>query len=202
MNAPPTERGIQALKLICERFSVAELPPAFQALAAVDFSAHDIQANLSRHFSDGQLTEATKLIVGVAVAATVGARPGLDFFRSAAAAKGRSELEATEAASIAGICSIFNGYYRFRDHVPHDQADIFSAFRAPVVANSFSRVSLPPTEIEAICIAVSSVNGCHACVASHLKKARNLGMTDEQIDEAIRASAVAFGISNLLGSLA
>jgi alkyl hydroperoxide reductase subunit D len=197
----PTEKGRQALDRLKERFSLPELPPSLGVLAGSDSAANDLHMNLNRQWADGKLAEKTKLIVAVAVAAAIGNARAVEFFGDIALAKGRTRSEVLDAVSAAGVCSIFNGYYRFRDQIPAEERPVFEAFRAPFNANSLLKSGLSPFEIEAICVAVSSVNSCDACVSGHLNKARDLGMTNEQADELIRASAAAFGVAKLLASL-
>jgi len=197
----PTEKGLRALDRIKERFRVADLPPAFHVLAGSETGASDIAANLDRQLADGKLPEKTKLIVAVAVASAAGGRAATDFFTASALAAGRTRAEVLDAIAAAAVCAIFNGYYRFRHQLPADLRPTYDAFRAPFNANTHINSALTHTETETICLAVSSLNNCEACVASHLAKAHKLGLTDEQIDEAIKAGAVAAAVAKLLSAL-
>jgi len=200
-SVEPTEKGVRSLDRIKERFGITELPKALHSIVGSESGANDIYMNLNRQFADGKMTEKTKLIVAVAVASAVGSQRGVEFFGDIAVAKGRTRNEVLDAVSAATVCSIFNGYYRFRDQVPHEEKSIFEAFRAPFNANVFMKSALDSFEVEAICVAVSSLNGCHICVTGHLNKARSLGMTNEQVDELIRASAAACAVANALSAL-
>lgn len=198
----PTEKGEKSLLQIIERFRVADVPAALRLFAGSESGISDLFANLSRQLADGKLTEKTKLLVAVAVAAAVGGRDGAGFFADAALAAGRSKPEILDAIAAATTCSIYNGYYRFRHQVPAERKATFEAFRAPFSANSLLKATLPQVEIEAICIAVSSANHCNACVESHISKGINHGLTNEQIDEIIKVGAVAAATAQLIATLA
>ncbi len=195
------ERSRRALDRIKEIFGVASLPPAFEILAASENGIQDVYMNLNRQMADGALERRAKLLIAVGVASSQGGSQAVDFFAAAALASGRSAQEVAEAVAVATTCAIFNGYYRFKHQIPEEWKAAFEAFRAPFNANAFMKAALPKAEIEAICVAVSSANQCVGCVTGHTDAARKAGMTDEQIDEVIRAGAVAFAVSRALASV-
>lgn len=196
-----TERGLRALDRIKERFHLGALPAALTLAAGSESGISDIYMNLNRQLADGKLEEKTKLLVAVGIASVAGKDQATELFAQMAQAAGRTAHETLDAASVGAICSIFNGYYRFRDQIPAESLPTYEAFRAPFNANSFMKTSLNQMETEAICIAVSSVNNCHKCVEGHMSKGKSLGMTDEQIDELIKVAAVVLATANLVGAL-
>lgn len=50
--------------------------------------------------------------------------------------------------------------------------------------------NLDPKTKELICIAVSAINGCDYCVAAHRAAALQVGVTDEDITEALEVASV------------
>lgn len=198
----PTEKAHRALELLKERFRLPEIPAGLHLFAASEPGINDIQMNLNRQLADGNVTEKTKLIVAVGVASVIGGREGTNFFAEAALAAGRTKPEVLAAIAAASTCSIFNGYYRFRHQLPVESKATYEAFRAPFNANSLIKTTLQQLEIEAICIAVSSINNCAACVEEHLHKGISLGLTDEQVDEIIKVAAVAAATANLIATFA
>jgi alkyl hydroperoxide reductase subunit D len=196
-----TEKSQRALDRLKERFAVGELPEGLRVLAGSESGINDIYMNLNRQLADGKLEEKTKVVVAVAVASLVGARAATDLFSQMALAKGRTRAEVLDAISTAAVCSVFNGYYRWRDQIPADLVATYEAFRAPFNANTFMKNALTPLEMEAVCIAVSSINNCHKCVEGHLNKGKSLGLTDEQIDELLRASSIALATANVISAL-
>lgn len=197
-----SERGTRALDRLKEIFGVEELPEAFNTLAGSENAINDLYMNLNRQLADGKLERAKKLLVATAVASAVGSSQAVEFFSTAAVAAGRTPAEILEAIGVASTCTVFNGHYRFRDHVSEDDKAVYEAFRAPFNANVFVKPGLPMDEIESVCIAVSSANGCHNCVQGHMAKGKAVGLTDEQIDEVIRAASAALAASQVARSLA
>ena len=197
-----SERGMRALERLKEIFAVDELPPAFVILAGSDNAINDLYMNLNRQLADAKMDRRKKLLIAVAVASAVGSAPAVDFFSKTAIAAGRTPGEILEGIGVATTCTVFNGHYRFRDHVADDDKATYEAFRAPFNANVFVKPLLPIDEVEAICIAVSSANGCHKCVQGHVIKGKAVGLTDEQIDEIIRAASAAVAASNVAKALA
>lgn len=197
----PTEKALRSLDRLKERFGVNSLPAGIEALAGSESGVSDLYMNANRQLGDGRMEERTKLLVAVGVASTLGSQPAVEFFSAAAIEKGRTAQEVADAISVAAVCTIFNGYFRFRHQVPAELQATYEAFRAPFNANSFMKVSLDQAEVEAICITVSSINNCHKCVEGHINKGKSLGITDEQIDELIRTGAVATAFAQVGAAL-
>ena len=174
-HAKANERGLRSVERIKEVLKVGDVPAGFKAFAASENGISDLYMNLNRQLADGALPARTKVLVALGVAAAFGSRDAVDFFSSVAAAAGRTEDEMHEAVAAAIVCQMFNGYYRFRHQVPAEDVPAFEAFKAPFNANSFVKSTLPPEELEAVCIAVSSANNCHKCIEGHTAKARSLG---------------------------
>jgi len=200
-DVEPTEKGARSLERIKERLGIDALPPAFDIFAGAESGLNDIYMNINRQFAGEKLEEKTKFLVAVGVAAALGSAEGTKFFAKAAQEKGRTQKEILDAIAAASTCTIFNGYYRFRHQLPEAARGNFEKFRAPFNANSFMKTGLDTIEIEAICIAVSSVNNCEMCVEGHMAKGEKAGLTDEQIDEIIKAGAVASAAAATLGAL-
>ncbi|GEM_PF-239703 len=198
---PISDRSQRALDRIKEVFAVSDLPGEFKILAASENGIQDIYMNLNRQLQDGTLARRMKLLVALGVAVSQGSRAAVDFLSEAALAAGRSREEVLDTIGVATTCSIFNGYYKFRGLIPDDWKPAFEAFKAPINANAFVKSILPRAEMESVCIGVSVANGCKSCVSGHIEDARQNGVTDEQIDEIVRAAAAAFGASMALAAV-
>ncbi|MCX7020537.1 MAG: carboxymuconolactone decarboxylase family protein [bacterium] len=195
------ERGLRAIERLAEIFKIPSLPEGLRVLAASESGINDLYMNLNRQFQDGKLSQKTKLIIGLGVAAAAGCADMTVYFAQAAQAAGRTREETIEAVAIAFVCGIYNGYYRFRSQVPADMRAVYEAFRAPFNANTFVKPALPVAEMESICIAVSSANNCSKCVEGHMVKGKAEGLTDEQIDEIIKCGAVAAAAARITSAL-
>ena len=100
---------------------------------------------------------------------------------------GFSEQEIAQILAITATCAMYNTYYKFRD-LAGDST--FEGYAVGLRAHTFQKNTLGPEITELICIVVSNINGCAKCTAGHVKKALQLGLTHEQIDEAVKISAV------------
>lgn len=196
-----SERGQRALDRLKEIFGVDQLPDAFSTLAGSENAINDLYMNLNRQLADGKLERSKKLLIATAVASSVGSPHAVEFFSKAALGAGRTAADLLEGIGVASTCTVFNGHYRFRDHLAEEDKATYEAFRAPFNANAFVKSTLPVDEVEAVCIAVSSANGCHKCVQGHVAKGKAVGLNDEQIDEIIRAASAALAASNVAKAL-
>lgn len=193
-----TEKARRALDRLAEAFAVADVPEGLVELAGSEPGIHDLYMNLKRQLEEGRLGRLEKLLVAVGVASAAGSGPAVRFLGAAAREAGVAPQQVLDAISVAAVCTLFNGYYKFR----HMAGEDFESFRAPFNANAFLKSSLTTAQTELVCVAVSALNGCHACVTGHISKARQYGVTDEQIDEAIKASATAQALAQVALALA
>lgn len=198
-GAETTEKALRAVDRLKETFKVEAIPAGLNELARSESGINDVYMNLKRQLEGGKVGQVDKMLVAVAVASATGSKDAVTYLGAAAREAGASAQQIIDAIGVATVCGIFNGYYKFR-HLAADEA--FEAFRAPFNANSFMKTSLTPGQTELINITVSSLNGCDGCVKGHLKKTRELGVTDEQIDEAVKAGTVAAALAAVCGALA
>jgi alkyl hydroperoxide reductase subunit D len=90
-----------------------------------------------------------------------------------------------------------NVYYRFVHLVENpDYAMLPARLRMNVIGSP----GVPKTDFELYSLAVSAINGCGACVASHEKVVRKSGVTAEGVQSAVRIAAVMHGIAVALES--
>jgi alkyl hydroperoxide reductase subunit D len=47
----------------------------------------------------------------------------------------------------------------------------------------------PKADFELVCLAVSAINGCEACVQAHEKVVIEGGLTEDQVNDAVRIAA-------------
>ncbi len=197
-GAETTEKAQRALDRLRETFSVSEIPAGVAELAGSESGVHDLYMNLKRQLDGGKVSKEVKLLIGVAVASAAGSTEGVRFLGAAAREAGASAQAVLDAVSVATVCTIFNGYYHFRDLAPNGE---FDAFRAPFNANTLAQTTLTVQQTELICIVVSAWNNCHTCVQGHMAKAQSVGISNDQIDEAIKAGTVARALANVAASL-
>src|SRR5262245_44724621 len=102
------------------------------------------------------------------------ARPHLD----------EPHLEATRAA--AAIMGMNNVYYRFL-HLVEDAE--YSRMPARLRMNVIGNPGIDKLDFELLSLAVSAINGCGKCVASHERQLRQHQVTREAIQSTVRIAA-------------
>jgi alkyl hydroperoxide reductase subunit D len=103
--------------------------------------------------------------------------------------------EAMQAAkSAAAIMGMNNIYYRFVHLVGGDYATMPAKLRMNVIA----KPGVEKADFELWALAVSAVNGCGMCMESHEKMVRQAGLTQEQVQAAVRIAAVVHAVAAVL----
>jgi len=148
--------------------------------------ARDIKLNLSAVMQPGTLTDAQRF--GVAIAAAHSARnPKLASAlshdaRAAAVPEGTIE----DAVAAAVLMAMNNVYYRFRHQIGRET---YSQRPARLRMNRLVAVKGSKADFELMCLAVSAINGCEACVRAHEKTVLEAGLSEEQVHDAVRVAA-------------
>ncbi len=161
--------GVEALR--------DRLPPA----------AKDISLNLGAVLAPGPaLTEDQRM--GVALATAYAAR-NPDVVRAVLeeAATRTSDAVLDDARAAAAVMAMNNVFYRFRHVIGKD---VYGAKPARLRMN---RIGSPRTDkptFELMCLAVSAINGCEACVRSHEAAVVGAGLGEDAVHEAVRIAAV------------
>lgn len=98
------------------------------------------------------------------------------------------------AKAAAAIMGMNNVYYRFTHLVGGDYANMPAKLRMQVIA----RPGVEKADFELWSLAVSAINGCGMCMESHEKVVRQGGMTQEQVQAAVRIAATVHAIAATL----
>lgn len=155
-------------------------------LERVPAYAKDLKLNLSSLLRQTELTQ--QQLWGTAVAAAFAARNSDvrdAVFADAAAQLTPVEFEA--AKSAAAIMGMNNVYYRFLHLTPNEK---YRTIPARLRMNVLRSHGAQQVDFELWCTAVSAINNCQACVASHEAEVRAKGLTEEAIVAAVRLAAV------------
>jgi alkyl hydroperoxide reductase subunit D len=161
--------------------------------------AKDLKLNLSTVLSsEGAPGLAEHQILATALASAIAARnPTLLREVEQLVVSTLDPAQVTAARAAAAIMGMNNVYYRFVHLVENpDYATLPARLRMNVIGNP----GVPKTDFELYSLAVSAINGCGACVASHEKVVRKAGVTAEGVQSAVRIAAVVHGIAVALES--
>ena len=101
-------------------------------------------------------------------------------------------LNAAKAA--AAIMGMNNIYYRFT----HLVGAGYDRLPAKLRMNVIGKPGVEKVDFELWSLAVSAVNGCGMCLTSHEKVVREGGLTQEQVQSAVRIAAVVHAVAATL----
>jgi alkyl hydroperoxide reductase subunit D len=155
--------------------------------------AKDLKLNLGSLATDPTLSQ--QQLAGTFIAAALAAR-NAEVTKAVTAEFGaRLSPEALAAAkSAAAIMGMNNIYYRFVHQAGGDYANMPAKLRMSVIG----RPGVDKADFELWSLAVSAVNGCGMCVEAHEKAVRHGGMTQEQVQTAVRIAAVVHAVAAVL----
>ncbi len=159
--------------------------------------ARDLKLNLGTVLTPAGapgLTE--KQIWAVAVSSAIAAR-NVTLARAieqlSAPYLGASDLGAARAA--AAIMGMNNIYYRFL-HLVEDPE--YKQLPARLRMNVIAQPGVERADFELCSLAVSAINGCGTCVASHERQIRQHGLTREAVQSAVRIASVVHAVAGVL----
>jgi alkyl hydroperoxide reductase subunit D len=161
--------------------------------------AKDLRLNLSSVLTpDGAPGLSEQQILATALASTIAARNATLLREVEAATAGiLDEAQVNAARAAAAIMGMNNVYYRFVHLVGNDE---YGKLPARLRMNVIGNPGVDKTDFELYSLAVSAINGCGACVASHEKVVRKGGITAEGVQSAVRIAAVIHGVAVALES--
>ena len=139
----------------------------------------------------GLSPDKTKTAIGAAVPALLAALVSL-----VQKPEGRDQLAATvrnqdpgvldDARAAAALMAMNNVYYRFRHQV---DKPAYSQKPARLRMNRLVQPAGPKVDFELLCLAVSAINGCEACVRAHEAAVLEGGLSEDHVHDAVRIAA-------------
>src|SRR5580704_19594133 len=159
--------------------------------------ARDLQLNLGTVLTPAGapgLTE--RQIWAVALAAAAASRNAAFSLRLQALAASHLDAAHVSAAhAAASIMAMNNVYYRFL-HLVEDQE--YGKLPARLRMNVIGSPGIGKADFELLALAVSAINGCGTCIASHERQLRQHGLEREAIQSAVRIASVVHAVARVL----
>lgn len=156
--------------------------------------AKDLKLNLGTLATESALNEAQK--AGTFIASAIASRNAAVI--EAVTNEFAPRLDAATyaaAKAAAAIMGMNNVYYRFL-HLVEDES--YAKLRANLRMNVIANPGAPRADFELWSLAVSAVNGCGKCITAHERLLRDAGVTQEQIQAAVRIAAVVHAVAATL----
>ena len=152
---------------------------------ALPEAARDISLNLESVLSESSL-EPTALW-GVAVAAGFATRHRAlaEALVEDAERAGIDQAVLDDALSAAALMGMNNVFFRFRHFVGKNYAKMPSRLRM----NRKFRPRSSHLNFELFALAVSAINGCETCVQAHEQAVTRMGMSEDNVQDAVRIAA-------------
>ena len=186
------EQAPESTKAIYERIKdtigKGQVPLGFQMMGHVDAFLQDSYMNVRKFVYEGSdlLDRRTRHILALATSSAQNCVHCVRQHAKEAGQYGLSENEVAQVLAVTATCAMYNNYYKFKD-LSGDST--FEGFSVGLRAHTFMKSGLDEKTVELINIVVSNINGCEKCTSGHVKKALQLGLSHEQIDEAMKVSA-------------
>jgi alkyl hydroperoxide reductase subunit D len=159
--------------------------------------AKDLRLNLESVLGEGGAPGLSqKQIAIVALASAIASRhaPLTEAIAEFAARHaGAKELDgARTAAALMGMTNI---YYRFLHLVDNDE---YGTLRAGLRMNAMASPGCDKIDFDLASVAVSAINGCGSCVASHERTLRKHDVSAQAVQSAARIAAVIHAVAVVL----
>jgi alkyl hydroperoxide reductase subunit D len=162
--------------------------------ASIPAFAKDLRLNLESVLTEaGAPGLAERQVRAIAYASAIASRHlPLTQALAAQAATVLSEAELDGARTAAALMAMTNVYYRFTHLVEEPE---YATLRAGLRMNAMASPGIDKVTFELCALAVSAVNGCGACLASHEKVLRQHGLTAQAVQSAARIAAVVHAVA-------
>ena len=156
--------------------------------------AKDLKLNLDSVLSDGGSPGLEgKQIRAIALASAIASRHApLTHALQAQAAGQLSAEEINGAKAAAAIMAMNNIYYRATHLIGNDD---YTQLRAGLRMNIMANSGLDKVTFELASLAVSAINGCGMCMASHEKTVRKHEVGAQGVQSALRIAAVIHAVA-------
>lgn len=156
--------------------------------------AKDLRLNLDTVLGEaGAPGLAQKQIAVIALASAIAARHApLTAAVAAFAAEHADEDALKGARTAAAIMGMNNVYYRFLHLVENEE---YGTMRAALRMNAMANPGGDKIDFELASLAVSAINGCGMCMASHEKTLRKHEVSAQVVQSAVRIAAVIHAVA-------
>jgi alkyl hydroperoxide reductase subunit D len=161
--------------------------------------ARDLQLNLGTVLTPAGAPGLSERQIWAVALASASASSNAEFTRrlQALAAQYLDAAHVNAAHAAAAIMAMNNVYYRFLHLVEDEEyAKLPARLRMSVIGSH----GIAKADFELLSLAVSAINGCGACIASHERQLRQHGLEREAVQSAIRIAATVHAVARVLES--
>lgn len=193
-----TDKVQQTYERIKELVGGPTVPEPFLAMGRVEPFLRDVYMNLKKFvWTDGAIDAKTKAAIGLAAASHAKCGPWTDLMADRCRQLGWTDQQLAEILAVAATNYMYNTFFKFRDL---SGSALFEGMGVGLRAHTFASTSLSEQTVELINTVVSDINACKPCTSGHVDSARNLGLKDEQLLEAIQCAATIYAAAQFTNS--
>jgi alkyl hydroperoxide reductase subunit D len=159
--------------------------------------ARDLQLNLGSVLTPAGSPGLTERQIWAVALAAASASRNAPFTRDiqALAARHLDAVHVSAAHAAAAVMAMNNVYYRFL-HLVEDEE--YGKLPARLRMSIVGSPGIAKADFELLSLAVSAINGCGSCVASHERQVRQHGVTREAVQSSVRIAAVVHAVARAL----
>jgi alkyl hydroperoxide reductase subunit D len=161
--------------------------------------ARDLQLNLGTVLTSAGAPGLSERQIWAVALASASASRNAEFTRrlQALAAQHLDAAHVSAAHAAAAVMAMNNVYYRFL-HLVEDEE--YGKLPARLRMNVIGNPGIARADFELLALAVSAINGCGSCIASHERQLRHHGLEREAIQSAVRIAATVHAVARVLES--
>ncbi|MBI3883645.1 MAG: carboxymuconolactone decarboxylase family protein [Sphingobacteriales bacterium] len=156
----------------------------------------DLKINVGNAINNTQyLNKKEALLLALAVAVNERFELLKAAFTELAIEAGATSIEIAEVIACTSLMNTNNIFYRFRHFV---KKDFYNNQPAGIKMSIMANPALGKEFFELLSLAISAVNGCEMCVASHEQSVLQHGSSESKVLEALKTVSVIKGLITIL----
>jgi len=155
-------------------------------LSSFPDAARDVRMNVAAVLAESSLSPRTRHAVAFASALASGS-PGLAAAIEGEAGSVLDEDAKDDARAAAALMAMSNVFYRFRHLVGKPS---YASMPARLRMGRIAKPRTGKAEFELLCLAVSAIEGCEACVQAHEHSVLESGLSEIEVLDAVRIASV------------
>ncbi|MEO1524838.1 MAG: carboxymuconolactone decarboxylase family protein [Planctomycetota bacterium] len=191
-----SDEAARSLERLQESFGVDSLPESFVAYGRSPVFLKDLMMNARKYVAgSGAIDQRHRTLIALATALHAKSEPWVELLTKYSQQVSLDKQELIDVNAVASTNYMYNTFFKFR-HL--SGTDRFDGMPVSLRAHTFTNVSLDEATCELINIAISNLNACEPCVSGHVTKAKQLGLTDQQLLEAIQCAATVYAGTQFL----
>jgi alkyl hydroperoxide reductase subunit D len=156
----------------------------------------DLYMNLTKLLSDSSLEPKERYLSLLALSQALKFQAFANYAVEELKKLGLTDEQILEAKESAGIMGMLNTYYKFKSYLPESVIELY--VRAGLRMQSLMKPVNGKDLFEQMAFAVSVLNGCPSCIASHEEALRKAGTSIDKIHDLARLASVIKGVYALL----